>query len=235
VFFYFYFFIEIIFKMRRFFGTSAPKKDVKPPPTLDDVTGSMDKRTTEIDAKIQRLDKQLMEVKKQMQKAKGAAKNNYKRKALQLLKQKKQYETQRDRLMGQQMNIDSAKYATQSLQDNAQMVGAMKETAKTLKQQYKDINIDEVEDLQDEMTDLMDDANEINDVLGEAWGMDDFDEDELLDELDGLDAELDLDAEEDAIPSYMVSAASAAKKQDVNKDTDVDEYGLPKVPEKLVQ
>jgi len=221
--------------MRRFFGTAPPKKEVKPPPSLDDVSGNMDKRATEMDVKIQRLDKQIMEVKKQMQKAKGAAKNNYKRKALQLLKQKKQYEQQRDRLMGQQMNIDSAKYAQESLQDNAQMVSAMKETAKTLKQQYKDIDIDEVEDLQDEMTDLMDDANEINDVLGQAWGMEDFDENELLDELDGLDAELDLDADEDAIPSYMVSASSAAKKKESNEDADVDEYGLPKVPEKLVQ
>ena len=33
------------------------------------------------------------------------------------------------------------------------------------------------------MIDLMDDANEINDILGEAWGMDDIDEDELLDGL----------------------------------------------------
>jgi len=221
--------------MRRFFGT-APQKTVKPPPpSLDDVTGKMDKRGVELDEKIQRLDKQIMMIKKQMQKSKGAATTNLKRKALQLLKQKKQYELQRDRLMGQQMNIDNAKYAQESLTDNAEMVSAMKATAKTLKQQYKEMNIDEVEDLQDEMMDLMDDANEINDVLGESWGMDDFDEDELLDELEGLDADLDLDAEEDTVPSYMISAASESKKKVAEQEADVDEYGLPKVPEKLVQ
>merc|ERR1712087_502993 len=112
----------------------------------------------------------------------------------------------------------------------------MKGAATQLKAQMKEINIDEVEDVQDEMMDLMDDANEINDILGEAWGMDDFDEDDLLDELDGLDDELDdLDMNEDDVPSYMVSANAAANKNDF-KDQDnaaVDEYGLPKVPEQI--
>ncbi|ETO35074.1 charged multivesicular body protein 5 [Reticulomyxa filosa] len=248
--------------MNRFFGKKKPEKEEAPKPTLDDVSGrvkdvlydekQMDKRTTEIDTKIARLDKQIVEVKKKMQKAKGAAKNSYKKKALQLLKQRKQfvwqgkggkgqvfkkktsdyllltvnfpnlYEVQRDRIMGQQMNIDSAKFATESLKDNAEMVSAMKDTATTIKQQYKEINIDDVEDLQDEMRDLMEDANEINDVLGEAWGVDDLDENDLLE-----------DAEEE-IPDYMVSAASAANKDKQKDNGEVDEYGLPKVPEKMM-
>merc|ERR1711870_43642 len=99
----------------------------------------------------------------------------------------------------------------------------------------KEVNIDEVEDIQDEMMDLQDDANEINDILGEAWGMDDFDEDDLLDELDGLDDELDdLDMNEDGVPSYMVSANAAANKNDLQQDDgQVDEYGLRKVPEQI--
>ena len=121
-----------------------------------------------------------MELKKKIARSKGAAKQNYKRKALQLLKQKKQYEQQRDKLMGQQMNIDSARFAQESLKDNAEMVKAMKATATVLKDQYKEIDIDAVEDLHGEMQELMEDANEINEVLGETWGMDDFDEDDLL-------------------------------------------------------
>merc|ERR1712154_367153 len=103
------------------------------------------------------------------------------------------------------------------------------------KQLQQDINIDEVMDLQDDMAELMEDANEINDILGEAWGMDDFDEDDLMDELDGLDDELDdLDMNEDDVPSYMVSANAAANKNDLkNDDAQVDEYGLPKVPEQI--
>merc|ERR1711951_166586 len=103
-----------------------------------------------------------------------------------------------------------------------------KSAASTLKTQMKEVDIDDVEDLQDEWMDLQDDANEINDILGEAWGMDDFDEDDLLDELD------DLDMNEDEVPSYMVSANAAANKNDLQQDDgQVDEYGLPKVPEQI--
>merc|ERR1719295_72197 len=192
-------------------------------------------RMEELDKKIMRLERQIIELKKKMNKSRGAAKNSLKQKALKLLKQKKQYETQRDRMYGQQMNIDNAKYAAQSVKDNADMVTAMKSAATTLKTQMKEVNIDEVEDLQDDWMDLQDDANEINDILGEAWGMDDFDEDDLLDELDGLDDELDdLDMNEDEVPSYMVSANAAANKNDLQQDDgQVDEYGLPKVPEQI--
>merc|ERR1719295_99383 len=193
-------------------------------------------RMEELDKKIMRLERQIIELKKKMNKSRGAAKNSLKQKALKLLKQKKQYETQRDRMYGQQMNIDNAKYAAQSVKDNADMVTAMKSAAVTLKAQMQEVNIDEVEDLQDDWMDLQDDANEINDILGEAWGMDDFDEDDLMDELDGLDDELDdLDMAEDEVPSYMVSANAAANKnlqQDDNAE--VDEFGLPKVQEQLM-
>merc|ERR1719295_960372 len=193
-------------------------------------------RMEELDKKIMRLERQIIELKKKMNKSRGAAKNSLKQKALKLLKQKKQYETQRDRMYGQQMNIDNAKYAAQSVKDNADMVTAMKSAAVTLKAQMQEVNIDEVEDLQDDWMDLQDDANEINDILGEALGMDDFDEDDLMDELDGLDDELDdLDMAEDEVPSYMVSANAAANKnlqQDDNAE--VDEFGLPKVQEQLM-
>ena len=110
--------------MKRFFGTKQKKKkgDDTPDPTLTDVSGNMDKRTDELDKKIGRLDKQILELKKKMQKAKGSSTNMYKQKALKLLKQKKQYEGQRDKIMGQQMNIDSAKFTQESLKDNAEMV-----------------------------------------------------------------------------------------------------------------
>jgi len=222
--------------MKRFFGTKQKKKGGPPEATLDDVSGNMDKRMDELDKKIKRLEVQIIELKKKMKKAKGAAKNSYKQKALKLLKQKKQYEMQRDRMMGQQMNLDNAKYAQQSIKDNADMVKAMKNAAVGLKQQMKEVNLDEVEDLQDDMMDLMDDVNDINEILGEAWGMDDYDEDDLLGELDDMDDELDdLDMNEDDVPSYMVSANAAANQNKLVDDNGaVDEYGLPKVPEKLM-
>lgn len=66
-------------------------------------------------------------------------------------------------------------------------VAAMKEGAKTMKQEFKKVNIDKVEDLQDDMEDLLDEANEIQDVMARSYGnADELDEDELDAELDAL-------------------------------------------------
>merc|ERR1712013_835274 len=176
----------------------------------------------ELDKKIMRLERQIVELKKKMNKQRGAAKNSTKQKALKLLKQKKQYEKQRDRMYGQQMNIDNAKYAAQSVKDNADMVTAMKSAAVTLKSQMQEVNIDEVEDLQEDWMELQEDADEINDILGEAWNGDDYDEDDLLGELD------DLDMAEDEAPDYMMAAANKNDQKDENAE--VDDLGLPVMP-----
>lgn len=58
----------------------------------------------------------------------------------------------------------------------------MKVANKELKVAYKDININDVEDLHEDMTDLLEDADEINEVLGQAYGVpDDLDESDLMD------------------------------------------------------
>jgi charged multivesicular body protein 5 len=137
------------------------------------------------------------------------------------------YEKQREHLYGQQMNIDQAKFATQSVKDNATMVAAMKSTAKELKKAYKDINISEVENLHDEMSDLMDMSEEVNQLMGTTYGVpEDVDEDELLDELDALDDDIEL-ADSEQVPSYLVDAPKAGSKPRKVADEEVDELGLP--------
>ena len=52
-----------------------------------------------------------------------------------------------------------------------------------------------------------------------------------MDELDGLDDELDdLDINEDEVPSYVVSTNAATNKNELkqNANDEVDQYGLPK-------
>ena len=56
--------------------------------------------------------------------------------------------------------------------------------------------------------------NDIQDVLGQNYGVpDDVDEDELLGELDALEADMAFEAEEtaaqDAVPSYLQARAHA--------------------------
>ena len=45
-----------------------------------------------------------------------------------------------------------------------------------MKKEFKNINIDQVEDLQDELGDMMEEANEIQEAMGRQYGMPDLDE-----------------------------------------------------------
>jgi len=152
------------------------------------------------------------------------------------------YDKQRDALYNQQFNIDQTKFATESVQGTKDMVAAMKSASKELKTGFKDINIDEIEDLHEDMSELMEESEEIQEVLGRSYGVpDELDETDLMDELDALDDEVTQeDTSTDEVPNYLVNAASAAKvpaagdkdKVTAKSTVEVDEYGLPKVPAK---
>ena len=48
---------------------------------------------------------------------------------------------------------------------------------KEMKREYKKVNIDKIEDLQDDMEDMMEEANEIQEAMGKSillWGSDTF-------------------------------------------------------------
>jgi hypothetical protein len=89
--------------------------------------------------------------------------------ALRLLKQKKMYERTYDNLQNQQFNLDQTKFATENLKDTATTVEAMKGAAVELKSAFKEIDIDEVEDLYDDMDELLVEANEIQDLMGRQY------------------------------------------------------------------
>ena len=78
------------------------------------------------------------------------------------------YETQRDQLAGQQFNIEQAGFAIESAKDTVTTVAAMKAANTQLKKQYKEINVDQIEDITDDLADMMEDMNEINSALGRS-------------------------------------------------------------------
>ncbi|CAL4249226.1 unnamed protein product, partial [Meganyctiphanes norvegica] len=132
--------------MNRLFGRGKPKE---PPPNLTDCIGGVDSRAESIDKKIARLDQELVKYKDQMKKMRdGPAKNAVKQKALRVLKQKKMYESQCDNLRNQAFNMEQANYSIQSLKDTKTTVAAMKVGSKQMKKEFKNINIDEIEDIQ---------------------------------------------------------------------------------------
>ncbi|CAG8802982.1 27071_t:CDS:2, partial [Racocetra persica] len=174
-----------------------------PKPTLNDAIVATDGRVSAVEVKIKKLDGELAKYKDQMKKMReGPGKNAVKNKALRVLKQKKMYESQRDQLQQQSFNMEQASFTTENLRNVATTVDAMQLANKEMQKQYKKIDINKIESVQDDMEDLMEQANEIQETLGRTYGLpEDIDEEELEAELEALDDELNFEEEEE--PSYL--------------------------------
>lgn len=106
----------------------------------------MDSRADAIEGKVAKLDTELRKYKEQMSKMReGPGKNAVKAKAMRVLKQKKQYEAQAENLRNQSFNMEQANYAHQTLKDTQATVVAMKDGMKSMKKEFKNINIDQIE------------------------------------------------------------------------------------------
>lgn len=218
--------------MNRLFGRGKAKE---PPPNLTDCIANVDSRGESIDKKILKLDSELIKYKDQMKKMReGPAKNAVKQKAMRVLKQKKMYEAQRDNLAQQSFNMEQANYATQTLKDTKITVDAMRLGVKEMKREYKKVNIDDIENLQDDLEDMLEQAGEVQEALGRSYGMPEVDDDELEAELDALGDEIALD-EDTSYLDDAVKAPNAPTKEPGTESTNeegvlVDEFGLPKIP-----
>ncbi|KAI8381512.1 Snf7 family [Radiomyces spectabilis] len=163
--------------MNRLFGSG--KKTAKP--TLNDAISSTDLRTDAIEVKIRKYDAELTRYRDQMKKMReGPAKKAVQQKALRILKQRKLCEAQRDNLQQQSFNMEQAQMTTENLRNVMATVDAMQVANKELKKQYKNVNLDKIDQLQDEMEDLLEQANEVQETLGRSYNLpDDVDEEDL--------------------------------------------------------
>jgi len=185
--------------MKKFFGG---KKEKQPPPSLTDASNSANARSDAIMEKIKKIDIELVRYKEQIKKSRGPAQQRAKQKALQLLKQKRMYESQSDAAQQQAFNLDQVSFAQESIKDTVATVEAMKQGAKEMKKQMKVMKIDKIEDVRDDMEDLLDMTREVQDVMSQSFGVPDYvDEDDLEAELSALD---DIDESElMGEPSYL--------------------------------
>lgn len=217
--------------MNRVFGSRKPQG---PPPNLNDCIASIDSRGESVEKKIAKLDQELAKYSDQMKKMReGPAKNAVKQKALRVLKQKKVYENQREALSNQSFNIEQQNMAIQSMRDTKTTLSAMQVGLKEMKKEYKKVDINKIENLQDDLADILEQANEVQDAMGRTYGMPEVDESELEAELEALGDELLLDTE----ASYLDAPSVPSREPGVdtiptNKDgLQVDEFGLPKLPQ----
>ena len=217
--------------MNRIFGNKKPQA---PPPDLNDCIASIDSRGESVEKKIAKLDQELAKYSDQMKKMReGPAKNAVKAKALRLLKQKKTYENQREMLYNQSFNIEQQNMAIQSMRDTKTTVQAMQMGLKEMKREYKKIDLDKIENLQDDLADILEQANEVQDTMSRTYGMPEVDDDELEAELAALGDEMALDTDTSYLDAPVVpSREPGVDSLPTNKDgVQVDEFGLPKLPQ----
>ncbi|KAJ2890276.1 Vacuolar protein-sorting-associated protein 60 [Coemansia aciculifera] len=190
--------------MNRLFGT---RKAAAPTPTLNDAILSTDARVSAFDVRIKKLEGELTGYRDKMQKMpEGPGKQTIRQRALRVLKQKKLYEAQRDQLMQQSFNMESAVIATENMQNTMTTMRTMEQTTKTMKSQYKSLNIDKLYDIQDDMEDMLEQAKEVQELMGRSYNLpDDIDERDLEAELDALGDDFNYEK----VPSYLNDAMPA--------------------------
>ncbi|KAE9418761.1 hypothetical protein Angca_003373 [Angiostrongylus cantonensis] len=217
--------------MKRIFGTS--KKE--PPPDLNNAIANIESRGESIEKKIAKLDGELVKLRDQMAKMReGPTKNMLKQKALRVLKQKRMYENQKGQLDQQAFNMDQSNFAIQGMKDNQVTLAAMKTGLKTMQKEFKKMDIDKIEEMQDQMEDMLDMNNEIQEAMSRQYDTPDIDDADLEAELALLGDELDLGETDtnyldEALNAPGVPSAKPTSSK-VAEGLEVDEFGLPKIP-----
>jgi len=230
-------------KMKRVFGI---KKDKEPPPSVLDAAERINKRGDTVDEKVKKLDIELARYKEQIKKTRpGPAQEAIKARAMRILKQKRMYEGQREMIYNQTFNLDQVSFATEGIKDAQNTMAALKSANKELKGSLKTMKIEDIDNMQDEMMNLMDISTEIQDSLGRSYSVpDDIDEDELMGELDALEADMGSETQTDGVPAYLQPDKESDLDSELNlpsapsghttvpqaNQQTTDEFGLPTVP-----
>ena len=112
--------------------------------------------------------------------------------ALFCMKQKKMYESEVEKIMNSKMTLETQIMSLETQIQNIETYKAMQAGRNAMQQVRKGVDVDNVDDLMDDIKDEMQQAEEIGQAMAQPVDNLDYDEDELLNELNGLE-ELDLE------------------------------------------
>merc|ERR1712176_528664 len=130
------------------------------------------------------------------------------------MKKKKMYEGELDKISNVKMTLETQVMNLESAAQNIETVKTMKQGTTTMQKIRTDIGIDDVDNVMDDIKQEMEMAQEINDAIGQPVDPLLTDDDELLEELNALEAS-DLETQLLAPPTK----------------TSLDELSLPTVPD----
>eukprot|EP00920_Eleutheroschizon_duboscqi_P041832 GHVT01100476.1.p1 GENE.GHVT01100476.1~~GHVT01100476.1.p1 ORF type:complete len:224 (-),score=60.02 GHVT01100476.1:1041-1712(-) len=192
--------------MRRLFGAPRP---TGPQPTLQEAAGQLSSRIETLDGHIAKCDVDLKAVKAQL--ARCPANASLRSRGVAILKRKKMYEAQRDQIFGTQFNIEQTQVATEQLQATVATVGALQTASTQLRSQFKQLNINKIQKMQDEMEDLLLDQEEVTELLSRNYTLPDgINDAELEAEFASLEEDMALSASELLPEAPAVGAAAGA-------------------------
>tara|TARA_R110002050_G_scaffold183932_1_gene317380 strand:+ start:309 stop:800 length:492 start_codon:yes stop_codon:yes gene_type:complete len=107
-----------------------------------------------------------------MEQAKSAPmKDRVRKRAGQLLRERKMYENQREQLAGSQWNVEQTDFNIQMAKDTTTQMEALRSAQTTMKEQMKAMNLTDVYAMQDEMEDMFDMQNEIQEVMARSFAV----------------------------------------------------------------
>ncbi|XP_036595784.1 charged multivesicular body protein 4c isoform X1 [Trichosurus vulpecula] len=172
-------------KLGKFFkGGNSSKAKASPSPQealarLRETEEMLGKKQEYLEARIQR----------ELSLAKKHGTHN-KRAALQALKRKKRFEKQLTQIDGTLSTIEFQREALENSHTNTEVLRNMGFAAKAMKAVHENMDINKIDDLMQEITEQQDIAQEISEAFSQRVGFaDDFDEDELMAELEELEQE----------------------------------------------
>ncbi|XP_005422970.1 charged multivesicular body protein 4c [Geospiza fortis] len=110
--------------------------------------------------------------------------------ALQALKRKKRYEKQLNQIDGTLSTIEFQREALENSHTNTEVLKNMGYAAQAMKKVHENMDLNKIDDLMQDITEQQDVAQEISDAISNrATFGDEFDEDELMAELEELEQE----------------------------------------------
>lgn len=127
----------------------------------------------DVKLKLDATDKELKAALEQLRAARTPQqKATAKKKATNILKKKKMYDSHFNNLQNTQFNVENTHIQTQMMRDNMDIVNTMKATVSVQKQMMGSMNPDAVYDLMDDMRELQEDQNEISDAFQRNYDID---------------------------------------------------------------
>lgn len=125
----------------------------------------------------------------ELERARELTKAKNKRGALMALKKKKMYEQQREQLENQILRVGEQQLMLENQRTVVETVDAMRTAAHASKRVMTEMKIEDVDKVLDSINDQTEDMRQIQDALGAPIGAaGDVDEDELMEELEELEA-----------------------------------------------